>query len=419
MFYRNLQVLPLPLKREIVQRQTRRRCNILSDMPAVPMARASQDLQAPEAAALALPLLQAVLDGDPLVDALRPLATRLGASSHSIQSVRYRDGRVVGCVVDGHGGCGPDAWADYANLWVRRCPRAQALRHVPPGVRDMAELVPAEAWRASRVWTEWGRPNGAAFHALAATLRSEGDAMDGIFFQRQADERPFGVQERRLLDALFADLGRAFALQARLAAARAGPEEAAQRGLDAMQDGIALLDADRGLVFANAALCRMAAKGEGFTLGPDGLAVPDPARRAALSRAVTAALAAAEGRIGLLESAGVVALPRSSGRAPFMLRAVPVVSGRVGGGFRGAMLVVADGARRPRPNPALLGRMFGLTPAEAALAGAIATGQTLAVHAKRRGISVETARSHMAAIRRKTGCHRQADLTALLARLPG
>ena len=383
------------------------------------MARALSDLPAPEAASIILPLFQAVLDGRPLVTALVPLAARLGASSHSIHLVRYRDGRVAGSLADGHGGCGPDARAAYVNHWVRRCPRAHALMGVSPAVRDMAELVPMETWRKSRVWTAWGRPNGAAFHCLTATLRSEGEAMDGIFFQRTEDERPFGAEERRLLQALFPDLGRALALETRLAAARAGPEEAAQRGLDAMPDGVALLDAQRGLVFANAALRRMAAAGDGFTLGADGLVLPDPARRAALSRAVTAALAAAEGRVGLLESAGVVALPRPSGRAPFILRAVPVVPGGVWGGFRGAMLLVTDGARRPRPNPALLGRMFDLTPAEAALAGAIAVGQTLVDHAKRRGISVETARSHMAAIRRKTGCRRQSDLTALLARLPG
>ena len=407
------------LKRKIVRPLIRRRCNISPDTPAAPLARVLPDLQAPEAAALALPLFQAVLDGRPLVAALIPLAARLGASSHSIQSVRYRDGRVVGCVVDGHGGCGSEARSAYANLWVRRCPHAQALRRVVPGVRDMAELVPAEAWRMSRVWTEWGRPNGAGFHSLAATLRCEAEAIDGIFFQRHEDERPFGTAERRLLEALFADLGRAFALETRLAAARQGPEDAAQRGLDAMPDGIALLDANRGLVFANAALRKMAAGGDGFTLGADGIALPDPARRNALSRAVTAALAASEGRVGLLDSAGSLALPRPSGRAPFMVRAVPVVPGGIWGGFRGAMLVVADGTRRPRPNPALLGRMFGLTPAEASLAAAIAAGRTLAEHASKRGVSVETARSHMAAIRRKTGCHRQADLTALLARLPG
>lgn len=283
----------------------------------------------------------------------------------------------------------------------------------------MAELVPTATWRSSRVWTAWGRPHGGAFHSLTATLRSDGGATDGVFFQRTEDERPFGPEERRLVEVLYADLGRAFALETRLAAARQGPEDAAQRGLDAMPDGIALLDAKRGLVFANAALRRMGAEGDGFSLGADGLVLPDPARRQALSRAVTAALAASEGQVGLLESAGSLALPRPSGRAPFLVRAVPVVPGGVWGGFRGAMLLVTDGAKRPRPNPALLGRMFDLTPAEAVLASAIAAGRTLAEHAAKRGISVETARSHMAAIRRKTGCHRQAELTALLARLPG
>lgn len=385
----------------------------------MPLARSLADLPAPDAAPIALPLLQAVLDDRPLVTALIPLATRLGATSHSLHLIRYRDGRVAGGFADGHGGCGPEARAAYVNHWMRRCPRAHALARVSPGVRDMAELVPQETWRTSRVWTAWGRPNGGAFHSLTATLRAEGGATDGVFFQRTEDERPFGPEERRLVETLFADLGRAFALETRLAAARQGPEDAAQRGLDAMPDGIALLDANRGLVFANAALRRMAAEGDGFSLGADGLVLPDPSRRLALSRAVTAALAASEGRVGLLESAGSLALARPSGRAPFMVRAVPVVPGGVWGGFRGAMLLVTDGNRRPRPNPALLGRMFDLTPAEAALAAAIAAGRTLAEHAAKRGVSVETARSHMAAIRRKTGCHRQADLTALLARLPG
>ncbi|WP_270939450.1 helix-turn-helix transcriptional regulator, partial [Falsiroseomonas oryzae] len=88
-------------------------------------------------------------------------------------------------------------------------------------------------------------------------------------------------------------------------------------------------------------------------------------------------------------------------------------------GFRGAMLLVTDGARRPAPNAALLGRMFGLTPAEARLAAALAAGRSAADHAKARGVSVETVRSQLAAIRRKTGCRRQADLAVLLTRLPG
>lgn len=80
-------------------------------MPAAQLARMLPDLHAPDAAAIALALFQAVLDGRPLLSALGPLAKRLGASSHGIYSIRYRDGRVVGAVADAHGGCGPEAHA--------------------------------------------------------------------------------------------------------------------------------------------------------------------------------------------------------------------------------------------------------------------------------------------------------------------
>jgi len=50
-----------------------------------------------------------------------------------------------------------------------------------------------------------------------------------------------------------------------------------------------------------------------------------------------------------------------------------------------------------------------------AAAAALAAGATLADHARKRGVSLETVRSQMASIRRKTGCRRQAELVALVA----
>lgn len=384
------------------------------------MAHALQPDPDSEIGVLSLSLYEAVLDGRGLLDAAAPLAARLGATSHSIHQTRYRDGRPVGSTVAGQGGCSAEARAEYARVWVRRCPRAHALGALEPARSGITDLGPVEDWRASRVWQRWGRRNDAGFHLLALPLHRAANSLVGILFNRREDEPPFGARERALLEAAVAPLRRAFAAQARLAAARLGPEEAPWRGLEAMPDGIALLDADRRLVFANAALRRMAAGDAGLRLCEEaGLDLPDPVQRVALARAVTAALAATEGRIGLLESAGSLALPRRDGRPPLLIRALPVVPGPVAAGFRGAMLVVADGARRSRPSAALLGRMFGLTPAEASLAASVGAGRTVAEHAKRRGISVETARSQMAAIRRKTGCRRQADLAALLARLPG
>ncbi|HEV7267294.1 MAG TPA: hypothetical protein VGN83_20645 [Falsiroseomonas sp.] len=166
----------------------------------------------------------------------------------------------------------------------------------------------------------------------------------------------------------------------------------------------------------------MAAQEDGLRLGIEGLDVPDPGTRLALARALTAALAAAAGQLGLLPSAGSLALPRPSGRTPWMVRALPVVRAEtteVPAGFRSAMLLVTDGDRRTAPAPVLLARMFGLTPAEASLASALGAGVSAEQHAKRRGVARETVRSQLAAIRRKTGCRCQAELAALLARLPG
>jgi DNA-binding CsgD family transcriptional regulator len=83
------------------------------------------------------------------------------------------------------------------------------------------------------------------------------------------------------------------------------------------------------------------------------------------------------------------------------------------------MLLLSDGGRRRALPAASLARLFSLTPAQAALAAALAAGATLEEHARKRGISRETARSHLAEIRRRTGCRRQAELVALLSRVPG
>lgn len=371
---------------------------------------------------LALGLYGAVLDGDGLVPALAGLAARVGASSHAVHLVRYRAGKPVGSVSAGKGGVAGAPLQDYARYWVRHDPWARVSATLPTGVHDISRLVPPGELRRSRIWNEWGRPNDAAFHALGVPLLRRGDRIGGVYFHRREAEAPFGARETALLEAVFPHLRRAFAAEADLAAARDVPAGALRAGLDALSDGVAVLDEQRRMVFANAALERMAAEEDGFTLGPAGLDVPDPVVRVALGRAVTAALAAAAGQVGLLPMAGSLGLPRRSGGAPWMVRALPLR--RLEGtdlphGFQGAMLLVGDGSRQAAPAAALLGRMFGLTPAEASLAAALAAGRTVAEHAARRGISRETARSQLAAIRRKTGCRSQVDLARLLTRLAG
>lgn len=57
---------------------------------------------------------------------------------------------------------------------------------------------------------------------------------------------------------------------------------------------------------------------------------------------------------------------------------------------------------------------FGLTPAEARLAGALASGARLAEIARTHGVSIHTVRAQLKALMQKTGTHRQAALIRLL-----
>ncbi len=373
--------------------------------------------------ALAADLYAAVLDGRGPLEALAPLAARLGATSHAVHEVREQEGRADRSVSLSHNGLGAAALADYAAHWVREDPWVALRARMPVGVHRPERLLPPGSTERSRIWQEWGRPNDAGRHGLTALLARGPAGHTALVFHRRADAPPFDDAEQGLVEALFPHLQRVFGAHARLAGGQDSAAIALRAGLDAIGDGVALVDPAGRVVFANASLRRMADQRDGIGLSAEGgIEIADVAARQALARAVHAAMAALDGRLGLLPTAGVLAVPRASGGAPWMVRALPARDIAAPGappGFRGVVLVVTDQQKRQRPNAAVLGRLFGLTPAEAALAAALAAGRSPAEHAATRGIARDTVRSHLTQVMRKTGCRRQAELAALLARLPG
>jgi DNA-binding CsgD family transcriptional regulator len=69
---------------------------------------------------------------------------------------------------------------------------------------------------------------------------------------------------------------------------------------------------------------------------------------------------------------------------------------------------------RNRETPAeVLGRLYGLTPAEVRLAEAIVGGDRPAEAAKRFGVTLGTVRNQLKAVFAKTGARNQADLVRL------
>lgn len=66
------------------------------------------------------------------------------------------------------------------------------------------------------------------------------------------------------------------------------------------------------------------------------------------------------------------------------------------------------------PSPSILTGLFDLSPAEARLASALASGGVLKEISAEHGITVRTARSYLEQVFRKTGTRQQSELVALL-----
>jgi DNA-binding CsgD family transcriptional regulator len=105
-------------------------------------------------------------------------------------------------------------------------------------------------------------------------------------------------------------------------------------------------------------------------------------------------------------------------KAPVVVRVLPIHGG-ARTPFLGAraLLTFVPLEPAPGPVPALLARVFGLTPAEARLAATIAQGKAPEQVAEELGIARTTVRNQLRAIFSKTNTHRQSELVALLARL--
>ena len=167
--------------------------------------------------------------------------------------------------------------------------------------------------------------------------------------------------------------------------------------------GVVVVDASAKVLFANQVGARLMREGDGLSLGSDGICRAGiPARTQALRDLVAAAVTTGEG--------GVMSLNRRDGLRPLALA--------VCGTGPNATLYVNDPDQTPLPSPAELGKLLALTPAEARLSHALASGAALEEAAMTCGITVGTARAYLKQIFLKTGTQRQADLVRLILGQP-
>jgi len=182
--------------------------------------------------------------------------------------------------------------------------------------------------------------------------------------------------------------------------------------LNSLNEGVLFVDANAAVVFANSIAERLFLAGAGLRQRNGILQGKLPYETAALHAVI--AMCSVD---GLRSSGGSLTLSRGTGRSPLSLMIAPI-SKREPHGFHGrgpvAVIFVTDPDRILKPAASQLREQFGLTPAQAAFAIEILSGDGIQAAADRLAITRATARTHLARVFEKTGTRRQSELVRLL-----
>lgn len=293
-------------------------------------------------------------------------------------------------------------------------PRLSYILSNPGRVICGEDGVDPDQFRASALFREVVEPMDLE-HSLVSYFAQEADMMATIAGMRGRAKGAFGQPEKARLSLIVPHLRRAFEYYAILDEAKAKVDDIGA-ALDIVDAGIFLADADLKVTHVNKAGEAMMKDGD-ITVRSGKLAVKDARAARQLATAVAEALAARRGDAPL-PHADHIEVERSDPEEPpyrVSLHPLPLVQAKASLALRSQIAVVvrapgksgADVARRLKTS-------FHLTPAEAALASALAVGMSLADFAQQRNVALSTVRTQLKALYEKTDTRRQGELVARL-----
>lgn len=265
------------------------------------------------------------------------------------------------------------------------------------------------------LYRDWMRDLGLApvWPAGHMVLGSDGKVAGGLAIFRRQGQGPFRESDLGKVDRFVPHLRRALELQRQLGAAQR-ERLALAEAVDRLPVGVLLLDEHRQVVIENQAARRIVEAEDGFRIDRGGPCAGDAHDNARLQEMIANALDFEPGQE--LASRSWATVSRPSLRREYALAITPLVDlpgVSVGSDIRLAIFVVDPEAGRTASS-AVLESMYDLTHSEAELVRTLASGVSLDQAAQARGVSLNTARSHLKRAFSKTGTTRQAELLRLV-----
>ena len=304
-----------------------------------------------------------------------------------------------------------------------------SLEHLPAqaAVR-LSQFLPIPTLRRSDMYQQLIRPMRGGI-ATAYTWRQDAH-LNAITVCRSAEgDADFSDDELALLQPVLAHLCNAWRIRRRVQALEAACDRA-HATLDAMEEGIAIVDASSRVLYLNPAAALLLQDKEAMQLvrrtlravkSGDDRRLQLLVRDAAGVSRVMAPEAARRAALPMHGAPGVIALRREPPKRPLLVSAAPARSMmHLHGGMAFAdavMLFLRDPDRLPAPAIEVLAEAFQLTRREAELALALQAGCSMTETAATLGISEGTARQYLKRVFAKTGVSRQSELVGLLRNL--
>ncbi len=291
-------------------------------------------------------------------------------------------------------GMDPAAIVSYQQYYAGMNPWMRDPANLPPGaVRVGEDILPFEEYRKTVFYNEYGEASHVA-HSVACNLSNEENGVGFLALSRRHAIGPFTPKEVGLVELLTPHLRRAIRMRGRLAEFQTA---VAIQG--AVAPAYVIVDERLRVHDASAAAEAFLARGIVSLRGRSLAIAPE-------YRDVVASLVRGERHSATLRDA--------EGR-PQPVRAIPLPHAASPGG--GRLTVLVFGVPGPGDWTRRLSADFGLTNAEVRLTHALLESESLARAAESLGISVNTAKTQLASVFRRTGVRNQKELAQLAARL--
>ena len=305
----------------------------------------------------------------------------------------------------------PKSVTEYNQHWWRHDPISVLAAKAPPGKFVSVADTDRDSYFSSAFYNEFRRFTGYGNHGVTTTLFREGEAFGNFVLQTSPRNDEITAQTLRNTRIIVPHVARAVTMARKLHRLEL-ERSMLDCGLRSDHAGLILVDTKGRRIFVDDEAEKLLETEARIKVINGEVRLDDIKADIRLKIAIQACART----VVDVPCGGSLTLEREHDKPPLTIEVLPYRKNRNNpyGNPATAMLLIRDpGAVREADAERMRSR-FGLTRAEAALAIEMLKGDGRAAAAKRCGISVNTARTHLMRIFEKTGVKRQAQLIRAL-----